>query len=131
MDDGERAGQLIGLIGCAFVTMLEIVLKAKELKADSRFRDLGLVISLFLNWADGQEDYGTPDEEMEWRALLVLYVNNAGIDIEATGCNGIGKVFKRLEDENEDAELPSTSKADPYEWAKKVILTLLLTYHPC
>ena len=53
MDDGYRACKLIGLIGCAVMTMLKSIDVAGELKADSSVRDLGLVLSLYLKYARG------------------------------------------------------------------------------
>ncbi|KAK5131100.1 hypothetical protein LTR08_001318 [Meristemomyces frigidus] len=111
MDDGERSDKLIGLIGCAFLTMLHSLLREKELKADSRFRDLGLVISLFLKWSDGQEHNEIPEDE-----LILAYAKKAGIDLRATGCDDIGEILE--EHEGGNAKLPSTSKKDPYGWAK-------------
>lgn len=118
MDDGARTSELIGLIGCASVTMLDTLDKGGELKDDSKFRDLGLVISLFLKWSQGQEDSGITEEDLELGPLLITYAKNAGIDLEAVGCNDIGEILDQLDGES-DVELPK-SKADRYQWAKTV-----------
>ncbi|KAK5128308.1 hypothetical protein LTR85_002975 [Meristemomyces frigidus] len=118
MDDGERTCQLIGLIGCAFVTMLDTLDNEGELKASSQYRDLGLVISLFLKWSSGQEAYGIDDEQLEWRPLLIAYAKKAGIDLKAVGCDDIGEILEENVDDSE-AKIP-TSKGERYKWAKKL-----------
>jgi len=74
IDDGEGVCKLIELTGCMLVTALEAIDKAGELKQQSRIRDLGLVMSLYLEWAWNLEDYGIGEEgECGWRKDVVAY----------------------------------------------------------
>ena len=65
VDDGERIVTLISVFGCLLLTALDAVDRAGKLKSDSEFRDLGLVMSIYLEWSDGLDAYGV--DELEWR----------------------------------------------------------------
>jgi hypothetical protein len=43
-EDAEKTCELIGLIGCALLTVLSAIDRAGQLKPNSRFLDLALVI---------------------------------------------------------------------------------------
>ena len=49
-EDGQRVNVLVDLIGRAFLSGLETIDSAGELKSESRFPDLGLVMSIYLDW---------------------------------------------------------------------------------
>jgi hypothetical protein len=51
VDDGKRVNDLTGLIGCAFLSTLNALDRIDQLKADSDFQDLGLVMVSRRNWA--------------------------------------------------------------------------------
>lgn len=58
VDDGERAKSLTLVLGCALLTALSAIEQAGELKADSKYVDLTLVISYFLEWSHDLPKYG-------------------------------------------------------------------------
>lgn len=95
IDDGPRANQLAGLMGCAFLTCLDFVERMVWLKADSEILDLGLVMSIWLDWSRGLPDYGV--EETGWRKDVVAYAKKGGIDLKQAGCAAAGQAIRGLE----------------------------------
>ena len=117
VDDGARASQLMGLFGCAFLTVLDVVDRAGKLNKESEFRDLGLVMSIYLDWASGLEDYGIDDDDLSWRKNVVAYAKKANIDLATVGCHGTAK---NLEKYKKVHALKAASKADIWGWKKAV-----------
>ena len=95
VEDGERACELVGLFGCAFLTALDCVDKAGKLTKDSELRNLGLVMSIYLSWSFDLEDYGIEGECVEWRKSVIAYAKRADIDLEATGYHSVQKVLPK------------------------------------
>ncbi|KAI1871409.1 uncharacterized protein JN550_004403 [Neoarthrinium moseri] len=120
LDDGERVQETVRLIGLSFLATLNEIDKASLLKKDSTIKDLGLVMSLYLQWSNGLGDYGIDGEEnIGWRKDVVAYAKKARVDLEANGCFGIGKVVKLLDEEHDGIEpLPGAAKADRWGWKK-------------
>ncbi|KAK3672958.1 hypothetical protein LTR78_007068 [Recurvomyces mirabilis] len=102
MDDGDRAFNLIGLIGCAFIDTLITVDKAGQLSADSIVKDLGLVMSLYLNFGRGQEDYDIEEGDLQWRSAIVAFAKKAGIDLTVVGCSATAENVRNEEEEAEE-----------------------------
>ena len=118
VEDGERACQLIGLFGCAFLTALEAMNRAGKLTKDSDLRDLGLVMSLYLWWSYGLEGYGIEgDGVLEWRKHIVAYAKKAKIDLKGTGCHSAAKVLLKY---NAVRPLKTNAKANRWDWQKMV-----------
>ncbi len=112
-EDGEHVCDCYGLIGCAFLTALNALDIAGELKPESKFQDLALVISYFLAWSEDMDTYGVeedkdgdkegkwyedvdPDEAeksidksggFDWRKQVVAYAKKSGVD-PAKGVHG-------------------------------------------
>lgn len=134
VDDGERICDLIGLFGCAFLTTLDSLDRAGKLKKDSDIRDLGLIISLYLEWSWGLPDYGIEGDSVAWRKSVVGYAKKDKVDLKATGCCGITDFAKRY---NAVQPPKVTRKADRWDWHATVSATLscspprLLTYVLC
>lgn len=123
IDDGARTCELINLIGCAFITMLDVLDKDNQLKKDGEINDLGLIVSLYLKFAHGQEDYGTGEEDVEWRSYLVPYAKKAGYDqngLQTAGCDGTGPRWSESDDEVSEADLNKAAKH--FDWTKTVSL---------
>lgn len=95
VDDGDRTNDFIALLGRAFLTALHAVDRAGRLTKDSELRDLGLVMSLYLEWSHGLEDYGlNENDDMPWREHILAYAKKAGIDLKAVGCNSMSRVLE-------------------------------------
>lgn len=119
IDDGERVCQRMKVVGCMFLSALDAIDHAGALKVSSRFRDLGLVMSLYLNWSWGLEDYGVGDDgECEWRRAIVAYAKKAGIDLLQEGA---GSDFRRaFEEYGRVPPLKSSAKVGRWKWPKTV-----------
>lgn len=80
LDDGERHANMIQLIGCAYLAMLNALDHAGQLQPDSEFKDLGLVTALYLRIPDTYEDSYDQDEDFDWRQVIEDYVAAKRID---------------------------------------------------
>jgi hypothetical protein len=136
-EDGERVCECYGLIGCAILTALNALDLAGELKADSKFQDLALVISFFLAWSDGLESYGVEEdgngdadgewyealgknelegtEEFDWRKQVVSYAKKAGVD-PAKGVSSTAEMFENYT-KDADTKVPKQGR---WRWAPRV-----------
>ena len=122
MDDGDLFIETMGLIGLSFVAMLNELDRADLLKADSRIRDLGLVMASYIRWSDSWKEFapGEDEDEMDWPEGVVAYAKKAGIDLENVGVYG---VKDRLTEIGTVEPLEGDAKADRWGWKKKVSFT--------
>lgn len=97
IDDGERMCKIIQLIGIAFIESLHELDRAKLLIPNSTIKDLGLVMSIYLDWGHDFEDYGVEEDDLMWRKHVLSYVKKAGIDIVQEGCAGMTKTLEVYE----------------------------------
>lgn len=96
IDDSDRVDAFVTLIGCAFLSALDAIDQAGKLKQHSEFRDLGLVMSLYLEWSRDLPVYG--NGAGDWRRSVFAYAKKGGIDLEAAGCHGITKSLEEYEE---------------------------------
>ena len=115
IDDGPRADQLAGLTGRAFLTCLDFVERIGWLKSDSEILDLGLVMSIWLDWSASLRSYGI--EDTAWRKNVVGYAKKAGIDLKRAGCSAAGQAMRGLEG---TAALKGQAKAGRWNWPSSV-----------
>jgi hypothetical protein len=82
-DDGDMTMALLPLVGFAFITTLDAVDAAGQLKPDSKSLDLALIMSFFLQWVpeDGASD--GEDVPVSWRETIVGYVKKGNIVLAA------------------------------------------------
>jgi hypothetical protein len=120
-DDGDRAKMLNALIGCALLTALHAIESAGELNPTSKFLDLPIIISSFLEWSSDLEQYGIEEEAVFWRSHAVEYFNKATPD-PSRGIFGTDKLLKKLKEDDDDYEedLSGRTKNDPWAWGKKL-----------
>ena len=78
--DGDKTCELIGLLGCALLTVLSAVDRAGELKPESWFLDLALVIGNFLELSHELPDYGIEGACVCWRKEAVSLFKDAKLD---------------------------------------------------
>ncbi|KAF1834549.1 hypothetical protein BDW02DRAFT_568937 [Decorospora gaudefroyi] len=110
-EDGSTTCKLIGLIGCALLSTLAATEAAGELKPDSRFLDLTLVISYYFEISHDLPDYGIEGECVAWRREAVKYFKKGKLDPEK-GLSATKVRMEKLEkagdydgdDEDADAE---------------------------
>ncbi|KAF2442733.1 hypothetical protein P171DRAFT_522459 [Karstenula rhodostoma CBS 690.94] len=94
-DDGARTAEVSALTGAALLTGLASIEESGELKADSKFLDLGIVITSFLLWAKDHEDYGIEDEAVAWREHAVAYFDRSGLAFDK-GISGTEDLLKKF-----------------------------------
>jgi hypothetical protein len=117
VDDGERVAHMHDLIGCALLTALNFVDRTEQLKPASKFPDLALVMSLYLYWAKGREDYGIDEDELEWRKNVVAYAKKGNLDLDTISCGKIKEELQRLSDVD---PVKGSTNAGRWHWPKKV-----------
>lgn len=119
IDDGEGLQETTLLIGRAFISALGEFDRVGALTADSPIKDLGLVMSLYLEWSGSIEDCDAG--EFDWREEVLGYARKAGIDLKATGCYGVAATLKALDDEFGEVDpIESSTTADRWGWKKAV-----------
>ena len=97
IDDGEGTESTIGLIGCALLSVIEAIEHAGELRPESKFRDLALVMSLYLAFAENARAIFCW-EEMTRSERVVGYAKKGGLDLEARGRHGTKSILEGLGD---------------------------------
>jgi hypothetical protein len=90
IDDGERVEEAWYLIGTAFLAMLNLLDRAGQLKADSDFKDLALVMALTLSFTV----YWT-DIEVGWHIQVIKYAQDNDIDLANSGYSGSKKFISK------------------------------------
>ena len=123
-DDGNRVAHLVYVMGHALLAALHAIDRAGKLTEDSEFRDLGLVMTLYLRWSHDEDDWDEEDSDEDgdgngsWRAHVVGYAKKAGIDLKTVGC----ELHIELEDVEDAEPLGKSRKADRWDWKKIVSL---------
>ncbi|KAF1997778.1 hypothetical protein P154DRAFT_440413, partial [Amniculicola lignicola CBS 123094] len=124
IDDGERTFALTGLIGSAFLTALHAIEEAGELKKDSKFLDLPLVMGYFLEYGYNLPDFSIDGDGAAWPRHAIAYYTKS----KASPSQGIFSTPQRLKDlaeryedeEDEDEYINKRSKKDPWAWTARL-----------
>ena len=108
VDDGEKCERLNAMIGCVVLTALNELDRIEQLSKDSKFRDLGHVMALYLLFSKTHEtteiEYpaldldgdGEAADTVDWQDALVAYAEKAGIDLLDQGVSGIDEVLAEV-----------------------------------
>ncbi|KAK5088805.1 hypothetical protein LTR05_003027 [Lithohypha guttulata] len=105
IDDGYRLNDVISLMGCALLSMLNALDRADQLGSNSEYKDLGLVIGLYQPIAYGLDC----DHDDEWTREILMYAVEKGIDVSTVyGTN------RRLEEV--ESEIPDWPKEGVDRW---------------
>ncbi|KAI0377009.1 hypothetical protein F5Y04DRAFT_192299 [Hypomontagnella monticulosa] len=119
MSDAKKLETTVGLIGRALVAVLNEIDRAKMLKGSSDIKDLGLVVSFYIYWADSLKSHGQ-NFEVPYRKEAVAYAKKAGVDLNAAGCFGTEEKVKALEKEvGRIKSLSGSPRSDRWEWRRK------------
>lgn len=122
-DDGDRVAALSSVICAAALASLNAVDRVGELKADSKFLDLGLVMALYFTNVGEMANYGaepTVDfEGMEFTNVVVGYAKKAGIELNDVGVADVGR---RLEESEEVEALKGNATATRWNYSKVVCI---------
>lgn len=117
-EDGEKVQALTGLMGYALLRALAGLDHAEEMKPDTSFLDLPLVITYFLEWSSNLADYGINGEAIEWRPHAAAYFKKSKID-SSKGVPGTAKLIDKAEPSDE-SKLPSKTEKGPWKWNKRL-----------
>ncbi|KAL9079130.1 MAG: hypothetical protein Q9157_001970 [Trypethelium eluteriae] len=122
LDDGDRMFKTLDMIGCAALSMLNRLDLAGKLKPNSEFKDIALVISVFLLFAEKFEDNLLDfDIDEFWHQHLASCVKRNSIAM--TGVAGIEKKVAELE-ETIDEDTPfikGNPEPDQWNWKKNLL----------
>ena len=80
IDDGVRLAETVELAGRAFLSMLNALDRAGQLKPDSEFKDLGLVMGLFAT-IPGYFGDSYDEDELDWGRHILEYAKDKEIDL--------------------------------------------------
>jgi hypothetical protein len=107
-----------GLVGYALLRALAGLDHAEEIKADTEFFDIPLVITLFLEWSSDLEEYGIEDEAVEWRPHAAAYFKKGKFEAS----KGVARTAKLVEEAKptEEDKLPKKTRKDPWTWSKRL-----------
>jgi len=117
-EDGEKVKALAGLMGFALVRALAALDYAEELKVDTTFIDIPIVITSFLEWSSDHPEYGIDDEAVEWRPHASAYFKKAKFET-SKGIAGTEKLIEEAEPSDE-LKLPKKTEKDPWKWTKRL-----------
>lgn len=117
-DDGDTTREISALVGFALLHGLSLIDADGDLVPDSKYLDLGIVITTFLDWAKDKdhEDYGIEDEAVAWRPDVVAYYEKSGLGFDR-GIFGIEQLLEKLKDD--DSKLKKKATADPWGYKCK------------
>jgi len=118
LDDGERVEKTANLIGRAFLEALNELDLAGKLKPDSEFKDLALIMSMFLQWGADLEGADLEENnDLIWQKEVLAYSKKAGIDLESSGCHGMRKLLETYGERFDEIEaLEGAAKSNKWEW---------------
>jgi hypothetical protein len=116
-DDSDKVVALSGLIGHALLRGLAALDHADEMKTDTTFLDLPLVITSFLEWSAQLPESDIEGEAVEWRPHAAAYFKKAGFEPEK-GLPGTKELIEKAEP-SEISKLPAKKAKDPWGWNKR------------
>jgi hypothetical protein len=112
-DDGERCGSVVEGIGSLVLAAVDFLIEKGQFKQGSEIRNLGLVLALYLSFA--QEQTGAFDEEVEWRFALGERAEKHGVTL--TGPYDAQAVLDSLAHDERDED---TAKFENIKWKNEV-----------
>ncbi|KAF2815195.1 uncharacterized protein BDZ99DRAFT_459125 [Mytilinidion resinicola] len=106
LNDGARVSATMDIIGRCLLTSLNALERADLLEPGSKVKNIPMVLSMFLDFADDGEgttamhfDMDGNENPQTWPYFVVAYVNAHGIDIEGKGLYGIDSIADGYDDE--------------------------------
>jgi hypothetical protein len=112
-EDGERCGSIVERIGSAVLAAVDFLIEKGQFKQGSEIRNLGLVLALYLSFA--QKQHGLFDEEVEWRFALVKRAETHGVTL--TGPFDARAVLDKVA---EDEPVEDMAKFKNIKWKNEV-----------
>ncbi|KAI5360710.1 hypothetical protein Slin15195_G086260 [Septoria linicola] len=111
-NDADRIQALTLIVGRTVLTALENVRQVGELHKNSKFKDLGLVMALYVNFSaerGGISVERTLDDNAntDWVKTIVAYALKADINITEIGVAGIEDLIENMDVDAFDQEKPN------------------------
>lgn len=116
-EDGEKTEAVIGLIGHALIRGLAALDFADQLRPDTDFLDIPIVITSLLAFSHGLEDYGIEGGE-EWRPHAAAYFKKGKFP-PSKGISNATTILENAKGGSEDT-LSKKSEKDPWGWNKRL-----------
>lgn len=107
---------MLGLVGHALLRGLAALDFADELKPDTEFVDIPIVITSLLAFSQSLPEYGLEDEAVKWRPHAAAYFKKGKFSIEK-GISATERILQSAKGGSE-AELPKNTVKDPWGWSK-------------
>lgn len=114
-EDGEKTEAVIGLVGHALIRGLAALDSADQLKPDTDFPDIPIVITSLLHFSHGLEDYGIEGGD-KWRPHATTCFQK-GKFANDKGISNVEKILETAKGGSE-AKLPKKDAKDPWGWDK-------------
>ncbi|KAJ4991125.1 hypothetical protein SVAN01_03475 [Stagonosporopsis vannaccii] len=115
-ENGHKTQAVIGLIGWALLRALASLDFAGQLKSDTDFLDIPIVITSLHEFSKDLPEYGIEDEAVSWRPYAATYFKKGKFDNER-GIFSAKTVLEGAEGGSE-AMLAKKSEKDPWGWGK-------------
>lgn len=122
-DRYNRVGELTGLIGCAFLSTLNALERIDQLKPDSEFLDLGLVMALYLKFSMAASrssiclEYKNNDTSVNWQQSILEYAAKFDIDLAEQDVPEIAELIASCESSGQSS---GKATATRWNWLKTV-----------
>jgi hypothetical protein len=117
-ESGDKVQALTQLMGFALLRALSALDHAGEMKADTAFIDLPIVITAYLEWSPDLSQYSLEDEAIDWRPHAAAYFKKAKFEANK-GIAGTAKLIDEAK-ASDEGKLPKKTVKDPWGWAKRL-----------
>ena len=105
-DDSERNAKVVALFGTALLSTIDVLIQQDLFKEGSSIRNLGLILSLFIGFAEDCCSDLCEKGESDWKKRVVLLAQDHGVEIK--GPYGIEEQLQSMRneiaDEKDDGE---------------------------
>ncbi|KAF9698365.1 hypothetical protein EKO04_003417 [Ascochyta lentis] len=113
-ENGEKTQAVIGLVGYALLRGLAALDFADELKPDTSFPDIPIVITSLLEFSSDLPEYGIENKAVNWRPHAAAYFKKGNFPTEK-GISNTEKILESASGGSED-ELAKKTEKDPWGW---------------
>ncbi len=110
IDDSEGNAKRIMLIGTALLTTIDVLIQKADFTNDSsKIRNIGLILSMFLQFAEDEGEIPSCNED-GWKAVVVEKADAHGVTIE--GLVGIDELVQDIRDDANDSDTDEEELAE-------------------
>lgn len=109
---------LFGLMGSALIRALAALDHAEEIRPDTTFLDVPLVIASFLYWSSDLAVFGIEGDATAWRPHAAAYFKKGKFG-KSKGITDTAKLLEKAKASDEN-KLAKKDDKDPWGWAKRL-----------